>query len=288
MGYHTAQWWLTNDLSCRVIGVSRSENSAVKTLKRHKRFSHLAGSITNKKFLSKEMPRCDFVYHLASVSSERLALMNPAEALRTNVVSVIDMLEAVRSKKIKRFVFSSSAAVYPDSNRPKSESEAAAVERFYGMTKWMAEQYVRICGDHFKVPYTILRFSRLYGPYMVRNPIFDMSLGFLGGSKIYLYEGLDSIYDFLHARDAASALYTAQKERWLGQTVNIGSGEGISLRKLYKLFCERSGRNIPIEVKQNKISTDIVNTSKARSLGWSPQVNLEQGIEDLLDHMKKR
>ena len=225
----------------------------------------------------------DCIYHLAAVSSERLCRQEPLRSFEINVGGAINLVSVAGEKKVT-FVLTSSGSVYPDSLKPKKEEEAGFSGKFYGTSKLVAEEYSRLFSKNFGFPVTILRFSRLYGPRMRRNPIYDITKGLVERDKILLYEGLESNYDFIYVKDAVQALLKALDESWSGGTFNISCSQGIKLKELLALYFKIAGFEVPVEVKREVSQTDILDNNKALKLGFNPQVKLKEGLKETLSY----
>lgn len=256
----------------------REGKNSRRLIETHKNFTFLTCDITDTDQVKKTFADADCIYHLAAVSSERFCKEEPVKSFEINVKGILNILNAVREKK-PLFVFSSSASVYPDSVKPKKEEEASFTGKFYGTAKFTAEEYCRLFQKEFGVPYVIFRFSRLYGPRMERNPVFDISKGLVNNQKILLYEGLESNYDFIYVEDVVMALLTAMEDKWKNGTFNISSAKGVTLKELLNTYFKASGREVPFEVKRDVSQTDIVDNSKAVKLGFAPRVSLKEGLK---------
>lgn len=245
----------------------------------HKNFVFCECDTANFGDLAEKLPEVDAVYHLAAISSERFCREELLKSFDVNVKSTLNILFMAKKKKTL-FIFASSGSVYPESQRPKKEEEAAFTGNFYGTSKWISEEYVRLFNKNFDVPFVILRFSRLYGPRMRRNPVYDITKGLVDRGKITFYEGLESNYDFIYVTDAARALlFALEDKKPLNEIFNVSSFKGIKLKDLLKLYFKAVGFEAGIEVKRGISQTDILNNSKAESLGFSPQVKLEEGLK---------
>lgn len=247
-------------------------------LKEQKNFEFRECDITDAEKLKKILRDADCVYHLAAVSSERFCREEPLESFEINCLGVLNVLDAAKEKKAI-FIFSSSGSVYPNSAMAKKEEEADFSGKFYGTSKLTAEKYCRLFSEQFGMPVVIFRFSRLYGPRMERNPIYDITKGLVAGDKILLYEGLASRYDFIYVEDAVAGILSAINEKWVGGIFNISSGHGIGLRNLIALYFKIAGFEVPVEVKRDVSETDILDNTKALALGFKPRVPLEEGLK---------
>lgn len=112
----------------------------------------IVGDILDEKAVKKAVKGVDFVYNLVAVSDIEQAMIMPPETIKVNVLGNINVLEAAREAKVKRFIFSSSIYVYSD------------VGSFYKSSKQSCELFIESYHDVFGLDYTILRYGSLYGP----------------------------------------------------------------------------------------------------------------------------
>lgn len=277
LAYHLISALVKSGHSVLGCDLKKSGNT-IDLLNEQKNFEFHECDITDAAKLKKLLRDADCIYHLAAISSERFCREEPLKSFEINVRGVLNALDAAKEKK-PLFVFSSSGSVYPDSLTAKKEEESDFGGKFYGTSKLTAEKYCRLFNKQFGIPLVIFRFSRLYGPRMERNPIYDISKALSAKEKILLYEGLESKYDFIYAEDAARSLLNALDKKWAGGIFNISSAEGVKLKDLIALYFKTAGFEVPVEVKRDVSETDILDNSKALSFGFKPRIELGEGLK---------
>ena len=281
VGFHLAQGLLEDKQD--VIGIDSQENKNVAELKKYKNFRFSRLDISELEILEKSFAKVSLIYHLAAISSERLVKDDFPRALKVNVNGTVNCLEIAKKNKVK-LIYASSAAVYPHPENHPQEKEAAFPGKLYGTTKFIGEEFCRLYGKNFGVKFTTLRFARIYGPRMARNPIYDMSVAFSENKPVKLYESPQCEYDFVYVKDVVRALVMTGSEKWDNQEINIGTGKGVTLKKIYEVFCKLSGKSLKIEVLNDKKSRDILNVAKAKSLGWEAAYPLTDGLKETLEY----
>ncbi|MCL4558797.1 MAG: NAD-dependent epimerase/dehydratase family protein [Deltaproteobacteria bacterium] len=266
------------ELGHEVHGVARAKRPSIEPLLHKGQFKFFPGDVTKFEDMEHPFRDVDCVLHLAGVSSERKATEEPLGCFKVNVLGTVNVLEMARRAGLRKVIFSSSAAVYKTTDHAR-EDDPVPKNTYYGFTKWNAENVIRLYRDKFLVSYTILRFSRLYGPFMERNPVFDMANGILRKGRVTLYDSPGSRYDFLYVDDAARALIASLDQRWDDETVNISSGAGTKISELFDIFKQVSGRrDIPLEILKHDDQIDILTNTKAAALGWRPIVGIKDGV----------
>lgn len=297
VGYHLAKGLVKEH---QVIGFDWRQSELVKEINTSN-FKFVQGDISDFDSLKNAFgDGIDLIYHLAAISSERLHREDVNRGFKINVQGTLNILElarqarldepAARQRKMK-IIYTSSGAVYPASSRPHQEQEADFTDKFYSTSKLIAEKYCCLYNKNFALPFVILRFSRIYGRGMSRNPVYDILKGIreskphtrtVRGKKIKFYESLNSCYDFIYVKDVVRGLMLARNKEWENQIVNISSGRGVILKKLVQKVEQIIGEKIDVEVLQDAQSTDILDNTKARNLGWQPKYSLEEGLKELI------
>ena len=238
----------------------------------------------------------DLVFHLAAQVSVTNSTKDPIKDAQINVIGTLRLLEASRHSGIEKFIFSSTGgALYgePEVN-PCPEGASIAPLSAYGLSKYLAEQYLELYHRQYHLNYTTLRYANVYGPrqdpHGEAGVIAIFTQAMLEGKQPQIFGSGDQERDFLYVGDVVEANILAI-DRGDGQTLNVGTGEGTSVNRIFKLLQDiipyrwdaehRPQR--PGEV--NKISLEC--SKAARDLGWSPSVGLESGLQQTVEHFRK-
>lgn len=238
----------------------------------------------------------DLVFHLAAQVSVTNSTKDPIKDAQINVIGTLRLLEASRHSGIEKFIFSSTGgALYgePEVN-PCPEGTRIAPLSAYGLSKHLAEQYLELYHRQYHLNYTILRYANVYGPrqdpHGEAGVIGIFSQTMLEGKQPQIFGSGEQERDFLYVGDVVEANILAI-DRGDGQTLNIGTGEGTSVNRIFTLLQDiipyrwdaehRPQR--PGEV--NRISLEC--SKAARDLGWSPSVGLETGLRQTVEHFRK-
>ena len=108
----------------------------------------------------------DAVVHLAGQIAVGVSMEDPVFDCQQNILGSVHIMEAARRNKVKRIIFSSTAAAYgdvADSQLPVKEDEPLQVLSFYGLSKIGVERYLELYSRSFGLEYVILRFANVYG-----------------------------------------------------------------------------------------------------------------------------
>jgi len=181
---------------------------------------------------------------------------------------------------------------------PTPENAPVGGETVYGLTKVDQEKLVLLWGKQVGTPTVALRYSCTYGP---RQSIFNPYTGviaifctrLLNNLPPVLYEDGEQTRDFSFVDDIARAnLFAAETDQLDGMAVNVGSEKGVSIRKVAEIVS--SALNIDIEpeacgeFRPGEMRHLTSDTTKIRSAGYKPQVELEEGIERYIDWIRSQ
>ena len=227
----------------------------------------------------------DAVLHLAAQSAISTAVLNPKKDLRVNGVGTLNMVEMSQKYDVRRFVFSSTSAVY----EPKStwlgvydESQRCRPASPYGISKLAAEQYIRSTFDN----HLILRYANIYGPrqYSIgENQVVARAFAhFMYGDEFKVTGHGNQKRDMVYVKDIAYANYMALMSNKTG-TFNASSGKSVSVNTILSAIAENY--EIPTyqweHTNQEDPRGDVyMNASKIRrEIGWKTYASLRHGIE---------
>ncbi|RSN11058.1 UDP-glucose 4-epimerase GalE [Streptomyces sp. WAC 01325] len=242
------------------------------------------------------------VVHLAARKQVGESVAQPTRYYRENVGGLTTFLEAVAEAGIKRFLFSSSAAVYgnPDVDLITEDTECAPVNP-YGETKLAGEWLVRAAGRAHGISTVCLRYFNVAGaasPELADTGVFNivpMVFDRLTRGEAPRIFGDDyptpdgtCVRDYIHVADLAEAHLAAARR--LGEpdaggdlTVNIGSGEGVSVRELITVIGEVSGDRRPavVEPRRPGDAPRAVASAAlaAEQLGWTARRGVREMVE---------
>lgn len=181
---------------------------------------------------------------------------------------------------------------------PTPERAPVGGETVYGLTKVDQEKLVLLWGKQIGIPTVALRYSCTYGP---RQSIFNPYTGviaifctrLLNDLPPVLYEDGEQTRDFSFVEDIARAnLLAAESDKLDGLPVNVGSGEGVSIRRIAEQISDALGIHIAPEVngdfRPGEMRHLTSGTERIRAAGYAPQVDLATGVGRYLDWIRRQ
>jgi nucleoside-diphosphate-sugar epimerase len=239
----------------------------------------------------------EIVFHLAAYVSVPGSVRDPVTSDAVNIGGTLNMLLAARDCGVGRFVFSSSAAVYGDTEVLPAHEEVLPVPLSpYGVEKLYGEHMTRLYHLDGGMQTASLRYFNVYGPgqnpgsdYAAVIPRFVTQL--LARETPVIYGDGGQTRDFLYVEDVVRAnLLAAQAEGLAGDVYNVGSGQAVSLNDLYGAICEAAGvrkraRRGP--ARPGDIRHSAANITKAAErLGFAPVCDLAEGLRHTVEYFR--
>ncbi len=229
------------------------------------------------------------VFHLAAIHYIPECNADPARALRVNVEATQNVLDAAVAAGAEHFLTASTGAIYADSPAALTEDARVAPVDIYGWSKVFAEELARWRAARGEVRVTIGRFFNNYGPRETNRHIIPEILDQLRTSDVLRLGTTNTRRDYIHTRDNAEALIRlADLPPERAQTVNIGTGVDASVDDLVALLAELLNRPLrithdPARVRPVDKLVQRADITRLKSLtGWQPQVQLRDGLAELL------
>jgi UDP-glucuronate 4-epimerase len=278
----------------------------LKVLSNFKNFQFYKIDLSDKKKLFKALnkKKIDIVVNLAAQAGVRFSIQKPDEYLKSNLVGFCNLLNLIKDKKIKHFLFASTSSVYGKSEKKKfSENDPAIFPiQFYAATKRSNEIIAHSYSYIYKIPMTGLRFFTVYGPWGRPDmALFSFTKNIIAGKKINLFNYGKHKRDFTYIDDVVESIYLAlkrvpkkNKKQNLSSSkdaafeiINIGGGKKIKLMS----FLGEIETNLKKKAKINYLPLqkgDVLETNcdtkKIKSyLNFIPKTNYKVGIKRFID-----
>lgn len=237
----------------------------------------------------------DYVLHQAAWGSVPRSIEMPLFYEEVNIKGTLNMMEAARQNKIKKFVYASSSSVYGDeTNLPKREGREGNVLSPYSLTKMVDEEYGKLYTKLYGLDTYGLRYFNVFGrrqdpngAYAAVIPKFIKQL--LGGERPTVNGDGKQSRDFTYIENVIEANLKAcmAVHEASGHAFNIAYGGREYLIDIYEGLCKALEKDIkPIfgPERAGDIKHSNADISKAKEmLGYDPDWSFEIGIEAAID-----
>jgi UDP-glucose 4-epimerase len=280
----------------------------IRHLKSNNSFHYVFDSIMNKHLLAELVDESDVIFHLAAAVGVRLIVESPVRTIETNVHGTQNVLDAA-SKKKKLVFTASTSEVYGKSDKVPFREDADLVlgptskgRWSYAASKALDEFLALSFWKEKKLPVIVARFFNTVGPRQTGR--YGMVLpGFvqqaLAGAPITVYGTGKQSRCFCDVRDCVeSLLRLLATEKSIGQVVNIGTDEEISIEGLAHVVKDRTGSDSAItfvpydqayEPGFEDMPRRVPSLEKLESLtGFRPATPLVEIVDRVIAHCKKR
>lgn len=248
-----------------------------------------AGDVRDAGRVSDAVAGCDTVFHLAALIGIPYSYASPGAYVQTNVTGTENMAEACRRHGVRRLVHTSTSEVYGTAlTAPISESHPLQPQSPYSASKIGADMMALSFHHAFELPVTVVRPFNTYGPRQSARAVIPTILAQLhSGAREVRLGSLTPTRDFTYVTDtAAGFLAVAECDRALGEVVNLGAGEEISIGDLARALITASGRDAEVVVDParlrpagSEVQRLLSDNTRARDwAGWKPEVSLQEGL----------
>ena len=234
----------------------------------------------------------DLVFHLAALGV-RHSIHSPQENHDVNATGTLGLLMDARAADVGRFVCVSTSEIYGTGYKvPMDEEHPPFVMTVYGGGKLAGESYARAFYRTYGYPTVVIRPFNTYGPHCHHEGdsgevIPKFMLRALTGKPLIIFGDGTQTRDFTNVQDTAYGILLAGlAENVIGETINIGSGEELTINELAKQVAAAAGCTdlevIHDEPRPGDTLRLYADISKARELlGFAPRISLADGLRQL-------
>ncbi len=225
----------------------------------------------------------------------------PAEFIHDNLMIQTNVIDAAYRNGVKKLVFLGSSCIYPKmATQPITEdalmtgpleptNDAYATAKIAGIRMCLAYR------QQYGFNAISLMPTNLYGP----NDNFDLLNSHVlpamirkfheADDKVTLWGDGSAMREFLHVDDLAEACYVCMQDYNEPESINIGTGEDVTIKELAETVADIVGNKIIWwdESKPNGTPRKVLNVSKLKSLGWEPKISLRDGIKSTYEWYKE-
>ncbi len=236
----------------------------------------------------------DYVFHMAAMTSVTQSVMDPIGCNEINITGTLKVLEAARKCGVKKLVFSSSAAVYGDTESlPITEKIPINPLSPYAVAKATGELYCNVYSEIYGLPTVALRYFNVFGPrqnpesnYASVIPIFVDKI--LKNETPIIYGDGEQTRDFVHVKRVVEANILSAESKETG-VFNIGLGKSTSINQLFEIVKNAIGKDIEPKYEDERageIKHSFADISKAKSIGYMPKGDLVDDLSDTVNSIK--
>jgi UDP-glucose 4-epimerase len=225
----------------------------------------------------------DIVYNFAGYANLDDAIANPIRAIELNVLGNLNILEACKTYKVKRFVYASSAYAMNDKGS------------FYGISKLTSEKLTEEYYNKFGLEFTIMRYGSVYGERDYHNNyIYNLVKEAMQTNTINHSGDGEEIREYIHAADVAKlALQVIESDEFINEHIILTGVERMHRKELFYMIKEMLGNKIDIKLNNDGYSNHYKTTpysfhpTRSKKLVANPYIDMGQGIIECMKDIEK-
>jgi NAD dependent epimerase/dehydratase len=253
------------------------------------------GDLANPEAVTGAVSGCDVVFHLGALIPIPYSYRHPREFVAANVTGTLNVLEAARREEVARVVHTSTSEVYGTAQRlPIDEDHPLHPQSPYAATKVGADQIALTYQRSFGTPVVVARPFNTYGPRQSARAVIPTIITQALAREVIELGATDTTRDFLYVGDTVSGIMrcgTAAEVE--GEEINLGTGVEVSITEVVQRVLTLLGRDVPVGLDENRLRPPdseverlLADTTKAKVLlGWTPEVDLDEGLRRTIDWM---
>ena len=241
--------------------------------------------ISNTKKLDKYFKDVVYVFHLAGLAEIVPSIKNPNKYFINNVFGTLNVLEAAKKVKVKKFIYAASSSCYGSPKKiPTSETEKIDTQHPYALTKFLGEEAAIKYAKFFKMPNISCRFFNVYGPRLNTTSQYAAVIGNFFTQKkkmkpLTIIGSGNQTRDFIHVDDLTNAFIKLARSNLKNKIYNLGSGKETSINKIANMI---GGKKIFIPKRLGDPNRSCANISKIKKdIKWKPRISIIEGIKRL-------
>lgn len=249
----------------------------------------IAGDLRDADVIDRTVKGCDAVFHLGALVGIPYSYKNPREVVETNILGTFNILTAARDHGVERIVHTSTSEVYGSALYvPIDETHPLQGQSPYSASKIGADKLAESFYASFDLPVVTVRPFNCYGPRQSARAVIPTLITQALARKEIRLGNTETRRDFTFVTDTADGfMKAAESKKGLGKVINIGSGREISIGELAQIVLKivqstadivlDEARVRPSRIEVNRLLAD--NRLAKETIGWVPQVSLEEGIK---------
>jgi UDP-glucose 4-epimerase len=295
IGSHLAEELLRRGQRVRVAdSLITGKRANLEAINVHGGIEFLEGDLADPAFAEQACAGMDYVLHQAAIPSVPRSVDDPVTSNRSNITATLNVLVGARKAGVKRLVYAGSSSAYGDTpTLPKREDMPASPKSPYALQKLVGEQYCRMFTDLYGFETVTTRYFNVFGPRQDPGSAYSGVISLFAtalpaGKQPIIYGDGGQTRDFTYVANVVDGVLKAcEAPKVAGQVINVATGLRISLNELLQTLNRIVGSNLAPIYKDGRagdVRDSQADISKAKALlGYTPTVNLEDGLRKTLD-----
>jgi dTDP-glucose 4,6-dehydratase len=256
----------------------------------------VAGDIREVDSVRAALQGVDVVFHLAALIAIPYSYVSPSSYVSANIVGTLNILQESLRSGVTRVVHTSTSEVYGTARQiPISEEHPLQGQSPYSATKIGADKLAESFHKSFGLPISIVRPFNTYGPRQSARAVIPTIMTQALANEPIRVGNIAPTRDFNYVEDTVRGFVSnAASEKAVGRVINLGAGNEISIGDLARTICSLVGTECRIVQEEQRIRPPGSEVDRLLAdnrladelLGWRPEVNLHDGLQQTLEWLR--
>ena len=274
--------------------LSRNINH-VKELWDSGKIEFIKGDIRDKSHVLQAAKGVDYIFHKAALCINRCKAF-PKEAIEVNLEGSYNVFGAAIHENVKKVIYASTSSVYGEPEcLPMDEKHPTNAQEPYGATKLCADKFIEFLSQKHGLKYICFRYFNVYGTYQSVDAYYTSVINIfikriLNDQAPIIHGKGEQSLDFTHISDVVNANIAAMESDVENEIFNVGYGQDHSLKELAEMILKLlDSRKKPIFAERDVFVTrrKCNNKKLKERLGVEMKIGLEEGLKELIEHVKE-
>tara|TARA_B100000989_G_C19509660_1_gene458322 strand:- start:821 stop:1684 length:864 start_codon:yes stop_codon:yes gene_type:complete len=251
--------------------------------KKFEKLKTINGNILNKNLVDKAIKNKDIVFNFAAITDIEASINNPLDTAKINIIGNINIALSCIKQKAKKLIFASTIYVHSSQGG------------FYKVSKQSSELYLEEFYKRNNLKYTVLRFGTIYGKNSSKNNGLKRIIFTAIKEKKLEYSGSKRAQRrYLHVNDAILACIQTIEKKYDNKNILITGKKITKVKKILKIVSNKLKLNKKIIFKNKKglghydSNPYTYVAKKEEKFNFKTFTKIEKGIDELIDHLKKK
>ena len=257
-----------------------------------------SGDVRDPNGVRTAMKNIEVVFHLAALIGIPYSYHSPDSYVDTNIKGTLNILQAARDEGVEKILVTSTSEVYGTARyAPIDEDHLLQGQSPYSATKIGADSLAESFYRSFQAPIVIVRPFNTYGPRQSARAVIPTIITQLLSGKAEIRLGsLHPTRDFVYVKDTvAGFMAITESDKTLGETINVATGEEISIGNLALKLCEKINPKARVveedkrtRPEQSEVQRLLGKNEKIRRLtSWKPSFSIDKGLDETITWFRK-
>ncbi len=239
-----------------------------------------------------EKYRPKYIFHLASLPLAKIDNLNVQEAFESSVTAtsnIIEICSSIKDYKLDRFIYTSSSMVYGNFEKEYVDEDSSCNPiEIYGTAKLCGEKATQGLCNFYKVPWTIVRPSAVFGPTDMNNRVSQIIIDKALNNETIDIFGKEEKLDFTYVKNLSLGfIKVATHENGLNQVFNITNGKAHSILEYVeevKKYLPNINYQIHERDESRPVRGTLSNEKIIKKIDFKPPYTFEDGIKEYVEY----